>query len=160
MKYLGLSMILLLASAMIACGGGSSSSTTTTNPATGAWSETFATTTGQQLGSFTFNMAQNNVALSGSGMNFANMGAFSQCFGSGTVMTGSMGPGMMNGGSMSMTMSWTPQGSAETNTMTMQGSMANGMGSGSGTFTLTGQTSGCTSQTGTFSMSHTSKTMM
>lgn len=113
------------------------------------------------MGSFTFNMMQNNTSLVGSNMNFANMGSsLAQCFGAGTVMNGSMGSGMMNGGTMTMSMSWTPSGSTQTNTMTMQGNMAMGMGSGSGTFTLTGQTPGCTSQTGNFTMSHMSNTMM
>jgi hypothetical protein len=85
-------------------------------------------------------------------MNFSNMGDLSQCFGTGTVMNGQMGPGMMNGGTMNMTMSWTPQGSTATNTMVMQGTMANGMSAGSGTFVLTGQSAGCTSQTGRFTM--------
>jgi hypothetical protein len=117
-------------------------------------------TMNQQLGSFTFNMTQNDTALNGSSMNFANIGSLAQCFGAGTVMSGQMGPGMMNGGTMTMTMSWMPSGSTATNTMTMQGTMAMGMGSGSGTFTVTGQTFGCTSQTGTFTMTHTSDRMM
>ncbi len=161
MNRLAAVLAVLLTTALVACGGGSSSSTTTTtNPATGAWTETFTTTSGQQVASFAFNMTQNNTNLMGSNMNFANMGSFAQCFGAGTVMNGSMGPGMMNGGTMTMTMSWTPSGSTQTNTMTMQGNMAMGMGSGSGTFTLTGQTAGCTSQTGNFTMSHTSNSMM
>lgn len=160
MNRLAVCLAVLLSAAMVACGGGGSSTSTTTNPATGAWSETLATTSGQQLGSFTFNMTQNNTNLTGSSMNFGNMGSLAQCFGAGTVMNGGMGVGMMNGGTMTMTMSWTPSGSTQTNTLVMQGNMAMGMGSGSGTFTLTGQTSGCTSQTGSFTMSHTSHNMM
>lgn len=154
---------ILLTAALIACGGATMSSTmgtmTTTNPATGAWSETLSSSTNEQLGSFTFNMTQNDTALNASGMNFTNMGLLAQCFGVGTVMSGHMGPGMMNGGTMTMTMSSTPAASTEINTMTMQGTMAIGMGSGSGTFTLTGQTPGCTSQTGNFRMTHTSNSM-
>ncbi len=159
MHRLALFLAFLLSTALVACGG-SSSTKTTTNPATGAWTETLATASGQQEGSFGFNMTQNNTNLTGSNMNFANMGSLAQCFGAGTVMNGSMGPGMMNGGTMNMTMSWTPSGSTATNTMVMQGNMVMGMGSGSGSFTLTGQTQGCTSQTGTFTMTHTSSGMM
>lgn len=150
----------LLVFAFVSCGGGGSSTSSTSNPATGAWSETFTTTTGQPLGSFTFNMTQNNTNLVGSGMNFANMNALSQCFGTGTVISGAMGPGMMNGGTMNMNMSWTPVGSSQTNTLVMQGNMATGMRSGSGTFTLTGQAPGCSSQTGNFAMSRTGVGMM
>jgi hypothetical protein len=161
MNRLAVFLAALLATALVACGGGGSSTTTTTNPATGAWTETLATTSGQQVGSFTFDMTQNNTNLMGSNVNFTNMSSLAQCFGAGTVMNGSMmGSGMMNGGTMTMTISWTPSGSTQTNTMTMQGNMAMGMGSGSGTFTVTGQTPGCTSQTGNFTMSHMSNSMM
>ena len=155
MKYLSILLAIAIIGVAVACGGGSSSTQTSTNPATGTWSETLSDSAGQQLGSFSFNMAQNSTMLSGTNMNFSNMGnALAQCFGSGAVMTGQMGPGMMNGGSMNMTMSWTPQGSSSPNTMVMQGNMAMGMGSGSGTFTITGQNFGCTTQNGTFSMTH------
>ena len=158
MKFAEIVMTIALAVGLLSCGSGNNS--TNSNPATGAWSETIATTSNQPLGTLTFNMTQSGIALTGSNMNFSNMGSLAQCFGPGTVMSGQMGPGMMNGGTMNMTMSWTPSGNAGTNTMTMQGTMAGGMGSGTGTFTLTGQTPGCTSQTGTFSMAHTSMTMM
>jgi hypothetical protein len=151
MKYI-LSLALLFATTLVACGGSTGSTQTSSNPGTGTWVESLSTTSGQQLGSFTFNMTQNNVMLTGGNMNFSNMGDLSQCFGTGTVMNGQMGPGMMNGGTMNMTMSWTPQGSTATNTMVMQGTMANGMSAGSGTFVLTGQSAGCTSQTGRFTM--------
>ena len=160
MKHASVFAAIVLVAALIACGGATTSSTTkTTNPATGAWSETLSNSMNQQLGSFTFNITQNGTALNGSGMNFASMGSLAQCFGAGTVMSGEMGPGMTNGGTMTMTISWMPSGSTATNTMIMQGTMAMGMGSGSGTFTLTGQTPGCTSQTGTFSMTHTNNKM-
>jgi hypothetical protein len=154
MKYVGIIVATALAALLVACG--SDTSSTVTNPANGAWSATVANSSGQQLGSFTFNMAQNSTALTGSNMNFSNMGTLAQCFGNGTTFTGQMGPGRMNGGTMSMTMSWTPSGGTQPNTLTMQGTMAMGMGSGSGTFTLTGQTPGCTSQMGTFTMTHMS----
>jgi hypothetical protein len=159
-KRAGACAAILLTAALIACGGATMSSPTRTTKATGAFSETLSNSTNQQLGSFSFNMTQSDTALNGSGMNFANMGSLAQCFGAGTVMSGQTGPGMMNGGTLTMTMSFMPSGSTETNTMTMEGTMAMGMDSGSGTFTLTGQTPGCTSQTGTFSMTQTSKTSM
>lgn len=157
MKYGRLFLASLLALGLIACGGGTSSSTTTTtNPANGTWSETFIGASNQQLGSMNFNMVQNGTSLSASTMDFSQMGGLAQCFGTGTSMVGQMGQGMMQGGTMNMTMTWTPPGTSTTNTMVMQGNMAMGMGSGSGTFTLTGQTPGCTSQTGTFTMLHKS----
>jgi hypothetical protein len=64
----------------------------------------------------------------------------------------------MNGGTMNMTMSWTPPGSMQTNTLTMNGTMAMGMSSGNGNFTLTGETPGCHSQSGTFSLTRTAHT--
>lgn len=154
MKLLGIISAVLVATMLLGCGGGNGS---TSNPANGTWSATLDTSSGEQLGSFTFDMTQNNTQLSGSNMNFANMGSLSQCFGAGTMMNGQMGPGMMNGGTMSMTMSWTQSGL--TNTLTMQGNMAQGMVSGSGTFSLTAQTSGCVSQSGDFTMMHTGNMM-
>lgn len=160
MKRLGVAVAIALAAALVACGGMSSSPTSpTTNAATGAWSETLASSSSLQLGSFAFDMTQSNTALAAGSMNLANLGLLAPCFGPGTVMSGQMGPGMMNGGAVTMTMSWTSPGGG-TNTLLMQGNMTMGMGSGSGTFTLTGQTSGCASQNGTFTMTHTSGTMM
>lgn len=143
----------ILAAALVACGGGSSFNAV--NPGSGTWSETFISTSSQQLGSFTFVMTQDGTALTGSNMNFANLGPLAPCFGSGTVMNGQMGPGMTNGGTMNITMTWSPQGSAQVNIMSMQGNMATGMVSGAGNFNLTAQTPGCTSQFGTFTMTHT-----
>lgn len=151
MKHL-VALALLLALMLAACGGNAGSTQTSSNPGTGTWVESLTTTSGQQLGSFTFDLTQNNITLTGSNMDFASMGSLSGCFGTGAVMNGQMGQGMTNGGTMSMTMSWTPQGSTATNTMVMQGTMANGMSAGSGAFVLTGQTSGCTSQTGSFTL--------
>jgi hypothetical protein len=135
---------------LVACGGGGGS--TITNPTSRAWSEALSNSSGQQLGSFTFTMMQNSTALTGSNMNFANLGSLDQCFGAGSVMSGQMGQGMMNGGTVTMTVSWTAPNNAGTNTMTMQGNMAMGMASGSGSFTLTGQTPGCMSEQGTYTM--------
>lgn len=163
MKYVRVLGAIVLATGLAACGGSSSSNSPSqppANPATGAWTETLANASGQQLGMFSFSMMQNGTALSGNNMNFSNMATLGPCFGTGTVMTGQMGPGMMNGGDVNWTMSWTPPGSAATNTLVMKGTMGMGMGSGNGTFTLTGQTPGCTSQTGTFSMSRITANMM
>lgn len=155
MKYVGALAVIALAMVLAACGGSSSSSSSppvVMNPATGTWSATMASTSGQQMGSFSFNMMQNNTVLSGSNMDFTHIQGLESCFGAGTVFNGQTGPGMMNGGTVNMTMSWTAPGGTQTNTLTMKGNMAQGMGSGSGTFTLTGQTTGCNSQSGTFSM--------
>lgn len=135
---------------LVACGGGSSPQNAVS--ANGAWSETLADSSGNQLGSFTFDMTQNSTALTTSNLSLGNMGSLGACFGSGTIMSGQMGSGMMNGNAMMMTMSWTD--STGTNTIVMLGNMGMGMRSSSGTFTLTGQTTGCTSQMGTFTMSH------
>lgn len=148
MKSMGIFAVIVLAAVLSACGGGSSS----TNPANGAWAETLSSTTGQALGSFTFNMTQDGTALTATGMNFSNAGSLAPCFGAGTVMSGQMGQGMMNGGAMTMSVCWTAPNAAGTNCMTMQGDMGMGMHSGTGDFTLTGHTSGCTSQQGNFTM--------
>jgi len=158
-KAIGGIAIITLMMTLFACGGSTTRNATATNTATGAWSEELADSTGQQLGSFTFDMMQNNTALTGSAMNFGNMGGLARCFGTGTTMSGQMGAGMMSDHTVTMTMSWTDPNGAGTNTMTMQGNMPMGMGSASGTFTLTGQTPGCTDQTGTFTMNHTSRMM-
>ena len=158
MKRLSVVAAIALAVSLVACGGGLSN-TRSANPARAEWSASLANSSAQALGSFSFEMMQNNTVLTGTNMNFANMGSLSQCFGAGTLINGQMGPGMMNSHSVTMTMSWTgPQG-AGTNTMTMQGNMGMGMGSASGTFTLTGQTPGCTDQMGTFTMTHITSTM-
>ncbi len=159
-KSFGILVATTLAAMLIACGGGNTSPSSVTNPATGAWSETIDNSSGQQLGSFTFNMMQNGTALSGSNMNFVNMGALAPCFGIGTTLVGQMGPGMMDGGTLGMTMSWTPPGATQPNTLIMRGTMGMGMSLGSGSFTLNGQTPGCTTQAGTFTMTHTSNHMM
>jgi hypothetical protein len=69
-------------------------------------------------------------------------------------MNGLIQRGMMNGSTLTMTMWWTAPNNTGANSMYMKGNMAMGMGSGSGTFTLTGQAPGCTSQQGTFTMTH------
>jgi hypothetical protein len=138
---------------LIACGG-TPSNMTDTHPPTGAWSEALADSTWQPLGSFTFDISRSDTFLTGGSINFADMGSLSECFAAGTVMTGQIDQGMMNGGTMTMTMSmsWTAPNGMGTNTLTMQGAMTVGMDSASGTFILTGQTSSCISQMGTFTM--------
>ena len=158
MERLSVVATMALAVSLVACGGGLSN-TTRAKPAQGEWSANLANSSAQPLGSFSFEMMQNNTVLTGTNMNFANMGSLAQCFGAGTVINGQMRPGMMNSQSVTMTMSWIDPQGAGTNTMTMQGNMGMGMGSASGTFTLTGQTPGCIDQTGTFTMTHISSTM-
>ena len=150
MKGIGVFTAIALVVVLGACGGG----TLIINPANGAWSESLSSTTGQQLGSFTFTMTQHDTGLTGCCMNFANMDSLAPCFNTGTLISGHMGQGMMNGGTMTMTMSWTDPDNTGTNTLTMQGNMAMDMHSGLGNFTLTGQSPGCTSQQGTFTMTH------
>jgi hypothetical protein len=150
MKGRGALAAIGLAVTLVACGGSSSSM----NTADGAWSETLSSSTGQQLGSFTFTVTQNDAAFTGSGMNFTNMQSLAQCFRTGTVMNGLIQHGMMNGSPLTMTMWWTAPNDTGANNMYMKGNMAMGMSSGSGTFTLTGQAPGCTSQQGTFTMTH------
>ena len=155
MKGIGVFAIIALAVTLGACGASSSSTNpANVNPANGAWSETLSSATAQPLGSFTFTMTQSNATLTGNNMNFANMGSLDECFGTGTVMNGQMGQGMMNGGTMAMNVCWTAANAAGSNCMAMHGNMGMGMHSGSGTFTLTGETPGCTSQQGTFTMTH------
>lgn len=161
-RFVSAIAVCLFSIGMVACGGGTSStlgSGSATGSATGTWTSTLAAS-GQQLGSYTFNATQSNTTLTVNGMNFVNLDALAQCFGDGTVMSGQMDANMMGNHSVTMTMSWTLPGTTETNTLTMQGTMAMGMGSASGIFTLTGQTPGCATQTGTFSMTQTGHGMM
>jgi len=150
MKVVGALAAIVLAVMMVACGGSSSS----TNTTDGAWSETLSNSTGQQLGSFTFTVTQNDATLTGSDLDFTNMEALAQCFRTGTVMNGLIQQGMMNGSTLTMTIWWTASNDTGANSMYMKGNIAIGMGSGSGTFTLTGQAPGCTSDQGTFTMTH------
>ncbi len=154
MTRLAVLSAILLISILTGCGTSSRS-----NSATGAWAATLSGPSAQSLGSFSFTLNQTGLTLTGNNMNFSGMGSLSGCFGSGTTITGQMNSGMMNGGSMMLTMTWTAPGGG-TNTLTMQGNMGSGMMSGSGTFTLMAQTAGCMNESGTFTMSHTSSGMM
>ena len=148
MKGRGALAAIGLAVTLVACGGSSSSM----NTADGAWSETLSSSTGQQLGSFTFTVTQNDAALTGRDMDFTNIESLAQCFRTGTVMNGLIQQGMMNGSTLIMTMWWTAPNNTGANSMYMKGNIAMGTGSGSGTFTLAGQAPGCTSDQGTFTM--------
>jgi hypothetical protein len=153
-KLIGSLAAILLSIVLIACGG--SPSQTATNPVAGAWSGTLTSSSNQPLGSFTFNMVQTNAKLAGIDLNLANMPGLSQCFGSGVAMNGQVA----SDGAMNLTMSFTNQVTAQTNSLAMQGTMASGMASASGNFTLTAQAPGCTGQTGSFSLTHISTSMM
>jgi len=144
-------IIIPLGLALVACGG-KPSKMTSTHAASEAWTETLADATWRHLGSFTFDIGLNDTILTGSRMNFVNIGLLAECFGAGTVMTGLLDQEMMKVSTISLSISWTAPNGAGTNTMMMRGAMAIGMESGSGTFTLTGQTPGCISQMGTFTM--------
>lgn len=146
MKCLFLLAVLVPAISLIACGGSPHPPS-----ASGSWSAALSTSAGQQAETFTFNLTQNDIALSASSLGFNGMDNISQCFGVGTTLSGSLSSAV-NGGSMTMAMVWTSPDGTATNTMTMQGNMTMGMASSSGTFTLTGQTFGCASQSGIFTM--------
>lgn len=137
---------LVLTISLSACGGSSHP-----NSANGSWSAGLSTSASPQPETFTFNLVQNDVTLVANSLNFSGIDNVSGCFGMGTSLSGSLSSAA-NGGPMTMIMSWTPPGGTAPNTLTMQGNMATEMTSGSGTFTLNGQISGCTSQTGTFTM--------
>ncbi|HTM38364.1 MAG TPA: hypothetical protein VL156_16555 [Terriglobales bacterium] len=148
MRYLFQSAVLAFAAFLSACAGGSPSSTS----ANGSWSAELSTPAQPQPGVFSFNLTQTNTTLSANTLNFSGLGNLSPCFGAGTILSGNLGPAMMNSSAVAMTMSWTPPGAVATNTMTMQGNLGSTMASGAGTFVLTGQTAGCASQSGTFTM--------
>jgi len=147
MRYLVQSSVLALATFLSACG--SSPSSTSVN---GSWSAALSTSAQPQPGMFSFNLTQSNTTISANTLNFSGLGNLSPCFGVGATLSGNLGPAMMNSSTVAMTVSWTQPGSTATNTMTMQGNLATNMASGAGTFMLTGQTAGCASQSGTFTM--------
>lgn len=151
MKCVRVTFIIALGLTLVACGG-TPSKMPIAHPPAGAWSLELADSAWQPLGSFTFEISQSDTTLTGSSLKFSNVGRLSECFAAGTVMTGQVDRGMMSTGTMEMTMSmsWTATNGVGTNTLTMQGSMTIDMDSASGTFTLTGETPGCMSQTGTF----------
>jgi hypothetical protein len=146
MRCLVLATALALTISLIACGGSPHPAS-----ANGSWSAVLSTSAGQQPETFTFNLTQNDVTLLANSVTFSGVDNLSSCFGMATTLSGSLSSAV-NGGPMTMTLSGTPPGGIALNTITMQGDMASGMTSGSGTFTLTGQTLGCTSQSGTFAM--------
>jgi hypothetical protein len=153
MKCVRVTFIIALGLTLVACGG-TPSNMPIAHPPAGAWSLALADSAWQPLGSFTFEISQSDTTLTGSSLNFPNVGRLSECFAAGTVMTGQVDRGMLSTGTMevTMSMSWTDTSSVGTNTLTMQGAMTRDMDSASGTFTLTGETPGCMSQTGTFTI--------
>jgi hypothetical protein len=136
--------------ALIGCGSSSNNTTNTGNNATGNWSLTLDGTNGQPVMTFIMGMTQSsNMGLTGNNFNIT-MG--SSCFGPGSTMSGQLAMGGMNGMStMTMTMASGPGPGAQ-NVLQMQANMPAGMASGTGTWTLTGNTPGCNSDSGTFTM--------
>ncbi len=136
-----------------ACGGGSKT-TQQQASATGSWTTTLSSSTGQQQPiTFNFGMNQSGSMLNISNLNFANV---NNCFGAGSVMTGQMmnsGSMMMAGMQMQITMDMWSNQDKSGNHLTMQMGMPSGNNNQmTGTFTLTGVTQGCTSQTGSVTM--------
>jgi hypothetical protein len=168
MQLFVLGGLLAVVALLLACGGGSSSPAAANNPpaqtsANGTWVAATTTSAGQQSIGFTSTITQNgsmqmmgsSAMMTGSGITFTTV---QNCFSAGNVtMTGTMT--MQAGGQMSMqmVMSGLPQGvtSSQQNQLTMQGTMNSTFTQMTGTYTLTGVTAGCTSQTGTFTMTRT-----
>lgn len=153
MKYLALILGFALALFSAACGTNNTLANSTT--ASGTWTDSLTSSTGQSLGNVTFTITQTGSTMQGMNMNFSTSPALSQCFGSNTSMTGQMNlqmgmAGMSN--TMTMTITGSPSGGSVNNTLVMQGAMSSNMNSGTGTYTLTGNTAGCTSQSGIFTM--------
>ncbi len=153
MKYFVLLLSLSLAFFAAACGTNNSLIGSTS--ASGTWTDSLTSSTGQSLGNVTFTISQTGSTMQGLNMNFSTSPALSQCFGPNTTMNGQMNmqvgmTGMSN--TMSMTVTGNPSGGSVNNTLVMQGAMSSDMNSGTGTYTLTGNTAGCTSQSGVFTM--------
>ncbi len=136
---------------LAACGGGSSSQQTATP--NGNWTATLNSTgTGQQPIAFTFGMNQNGSTVNVTGMNFTNL---NNCFGNGSIMSGQMmgSGGMMAGMQMQLIMEVWSNSDRTGNHLVLQLGMPSGNNNQlNGTFTLTGVTSGCQSETGTTTM--------
>lgn len=137
---------------LAACGGGSNSSQQATTP-NGNWTATLTSTgTTQQPITFTFGINQNGNTLIVSGMNFTNL---NNCFGTGSVMSGQMmdSGGMMSGMQMQMAMEMWSNSDHTGNHLVLTMGMPSGNNNKlTGTFTLTGVTSGCQTETGTVTM--------
>ncbi len=151
--------VVILSLVLVGCGGNDKSLTTsnTITSADGSWT---ASATSVASGTQPMNM---NFTMMSSGtggmMNFSGIQITTQssCFGSGTMMTATitMGGMMMGSGSATtMTMDmWSAAGQTGNHlhaTMTMSSDMH----SGSGQYTLTGVTTGCMNDSGTFTMTH------
>lgn len=154
MKYLALIFAFALAMFTAACGNNSLTGSTSVS---GTWTDSLTNSTGQSLGTVAFTLSQTGSTMQGLNMNFKASPALSQCFGpNSTTMTGQINmqlgmTGMAN--TMTMTVTGNPSGGSVNNTLIMQGAMNSNMNSGTGTYTLTGNTAGCTSQSGVFTMS-------
>jgi hypothetical protein len=138
--------------ALVACGGSNNSSKQQAT-ATGTWAANLTNaTTGQQSLAFNVNMNQNGNNLSFSGMNMLNG---DNCFSSGSFVSGQMmASGMMSAGmQMGMTMNIWSNSNQTGNHMVIQTEMPLGNNNQmTGSYTLTGVTSDCSSQTGTVTM--------
>lgn len=152
-----LSALLFSTLFLIGCGG-SGTSPVQVQSADGNWSATTATpTTGPTLPTFTFTMMHG----SGSMMTMSNfqMVTTTACFGPGSVMTtsgqmtGGMMGGMMGPGTQ-ITMDLWSDAAHTGNHLTMVMVMNSGMNGMTGTYTLTGVTPGCSSGSGTLTMTH------
>ncbi len=137
---------------LVACGGAGSSQTPTT--VTGTWTATFTNAaTSQQALAFNLNIAQNGTDL---GVNLVNFTVASACFGSGSVITGELAgvTGTTNGGVSGLVMGMDMWSSPDHtgNHLNFQAQINSHANGAHGAYTLTGVTSGCSSQAGTVSM--------
>jgi hypothetical protein len=155
-KLLG---VMLASLVLTGCGGGGAAQAPMqATSADGTWAATTANpTTGPTPPTFSFTMTHN----SGSMMTMGNlqMVVTTGCFGPGSVMTttGQMSGGMM-GGMMGpgtqITMDLWSDAAHTGNHLTMVMVMNSGMNGMTGTYTLTGVTPGCSSGSGTITMTH------
>jgi hypothetical protein len=153
MKYFVMMLGLALALASTACGNGYFSPP---NSAGGTWAASLSDNTGLPIGTFNLAIAQSGNNMTVSNTDFSGIPALSACFASGTKMTGQMTSQMGTGGQSNMVtfnMTGSAHGGSVNNTFVMQGILSAGQAAGS--FTLTGNTSGCTSMTGMFAMMQT-----
>lgn len=149
-----LSALLLTGVVLVGCGGGNMSHTPSqVQAADGNWTAPQATpATGPTLPTFTFTMKY----CCGSMMNMSQfqMATTTACFGPGSVMTttGQMSGGMMGPGTQ-ITMDLWSDAAHTGNHLNMVMVMNAAMTGMTGTYTLTGVTPGCSSGSGTISMS-------
>ncbi len=134
---------------LFACCGSDNNKNTN---ATGNWDATLTNSvTDHQSLTFSFNMNQSGSMLNMSSISFQNA---DNCFGTGSVMSGQSGSGMMGGMQMQMSIDMWSNSDHTGNHLTMQMGMPGGNNNQmNGTYTLTGSMGGCESQTGTAIMS-------